>query len=327
MCTGVYITLSWASAVPVRQPHAIFYVTLTLNNFICLDRLVIYVSVWSGFLLPKARNSKSKQSAAAAAKAAAAAAAATASATANTTTAAPTTLPSTTTATTTPNRKTTAKSAAGGVSKGRAPVVNVTAGTAASLLGSRAHGAMPGSQNSSLLAGLGKATAVGVRVASPATATTIHVAKQPPPVVTVTKQGLTPGSSRAVAGGVGATKESVGSSSSGGGGVGLARPSPLVLTKEAVGSRSSTPTTAVSAATPPPPPPHSAGKLVTLAQTAGGVGGAGASVVVTGAGDSAVLTQLVQQVARGQQVVSVPARSLGQMVAGQPRGTTLKIQG
>lgn len=156
-------------------------------------------------------------------------------------------------------------------------------------------------QNSSLLAGLGKMTAV-----SP---TTINVTK--PPVVTVTKQGLTPGS-RPGSAAQPAAEVTVGNSTT-------ARQSPIILAQEA-GSRSSTPT-CVTVATPPP-----SAKLVTLAQTAGAGGGA---VVVTGAGDSAMITQLVQQVARGQQVVSVgslPARGLNQAV-GQRSGTTLKIQG
>ena len=250
-------------------------------------------------LFSKARNSKSKQGAAAKA---AAAAAATASAVSSTTTAAPT-LP----AAATPSRKTTPKSAAStGGNKGRAPVVNVTASATASLLGSRAQSAgatiagqsLATPQNNSLLAGLGKVAAV-----SP---TTINVTK--PPVVTVTKQGLTPGS-RPGSAAQPAAEVSVGNSSA-------TRQSPIILAQEA-SSRSSTPTS-VTVATPPP-----SGKLVTLAQTAGVGSGA---VVVTGAGDSAMITQLV---ARGQQVVSVgslPARGLNQAV-GQQRGTTLKIQG
>ncbi|KAK7097674.1 hypothetical protein V1264_004618 [Littorina saxatilis] len=233
----------------------------------------------------QARSSKAKQAAAArsAAAAAAAAAAATAAA-ASTTIPAPTATPSIAT----PSRKASAKSQHASVSKSRTPVVSVTASAAASLLGSRAQSTGLGgvAHNGSLLAGLGKA-------ASPLTGTK-------PPVVTVTKQGLTPGSK-------------VGGNSP------AARQSPIILTQDP-GSRSSTPTT-VTVATPPP-----TGKLVTLAQTSG-IGSAG--VVVTGTADNAMITRLVQQVAGGQQVVSVgnlPTGSLAQ-VTGQQRGTTLKIQG
>ena len=227
-----------------------------------------------------------------------------------------------------------------GSGRGRAPVVNVSASTSPSLLAVRAAsaGSVTAQPSSSLLAGLSKA-GVGVGVgAGAASPSTITVTK--PPVVTVTKQGLTPGARPGSAAQVlrpTAAELAAGSGSSAG-----ARQSPVIVAQDP-SSRSSTPT-AVTVATPPPSgklvttgavsggvvvagqaaPP--AGKLVTLAQPAGSVSG---GVMVTGAGDGAMITRLVQQVAGNQQVVSVsnlPGRGLTQ-AAGQQRGTTLKIQG
>ncbi|XP_076467906.1 uncharacterized protein LOC143298812 isoform X2 [Babylonia areolata] len=286
--------------------------------------------------LQQVRNGKGKQMTAAKAAAAAAVASANSMAIVTTTPqqATTTNVPGATSALTKP-----------AASKGRAPVVNVTASGTPSLLGPRTQSpAHTAQQSPSILASLGKGGVASV-------AGGISVTKAP--VVTVTKQGLTPGArpggntggqqvfrSTAAATTQSAAEIILGSS-------GPAPQSPIILTQDP-SSRSSTPT-AVTVNTPPPSaklvtlaqpasagmvvtgatPPATAAKLVTLAQTGGTTVGGG--VVVTGAGsDGAMITRLVQQVAGGaQQVVNVsslPAKGLPQ-ASGQQRSTTLKIQG
>ncbi|KAL8581008.1 hypothetical protein ACOMHN_048042 [Nucella lapillus] len=280
------------------------------------------------------RNGKAKQMTAA--KAAAANVMATAhSTTIITTTAAP----QLTTTTALPGATSTPSKTLVTATKARAPMVNVTASTAPSLLGARTQSPGQTGQTTSILASLGKPGMASVGA--------INVTKAP--VVTVTKQGLTPG---ARPGGKGQQVLRAGSSVAQNAAeilLGSSAPqSPIILTQDPR-SRSSTPTTVtvatpppsaklvtlaqsvsggvvVAAATPPPPQAVAAAKLVTLAQSAGTVGG---GLVVTGAGESAMITRLVQQVAGTQQVVSVsnlPTRGLTPGSA-QQRGTTLKIQG
>lgn len=184
----------------------------------------------------------------------------------------------------------------------------------ASILGSRPQtvGILQGldkdiQQNSSFLASLSK----------PPTAAAGNTSRAP--VVTVTKQGLAVVSrqnsglelqSEAMAGISNAT---------------TARGSPVVLSQD-TGSRSSTPT----AITLPSGALSTASKMVTFAQ-AGGLVSSGS--VVTTISDNPVVARLVQQMAGGTQVVSVSnLLAAGQtrvatQVAGQQRGTTLKIQG
>lgn len=183
--------------------------------------------------------------------------------------------------------------------KSRLPTVTVSQTAGSSILGAKGQtvGVLQGqqtiSQNSSLLTSIGKPTAGGI---------------SKPPVVTVTKQGLA-SVSRQVS-----LAEVQPEGSVGGGSKGTAKGSPIILTQE-VTSQTSSP---AGVSLP------STAKVLTLAQSGNAGGGSGGAAV----GDGSVMTRLVQQqvVSVGSLLASGQARNLTQTL-GQPRSTTLKIQG